>query len=371
MVRRDIKSLKVAIVCDWLVGIGGAERVVLELHRMFPEAPIYTSQYDREALPWFDDADVRTLWLQKLPKALRKFLPVLRAWSFSRLNLRQFDLVISSSGAEAKGIKVPKNTLHVNYCHSPTHYYWVRYDEYLKNPGFGVFSWLARIGLKLLVGPLRRWDFEAAQRPNVMIANSTYTQANIKKYYQRDSVIIHPPVSTKLFAVKPNAKRNGFVTAGNQRPYMRRDLAVAACTKLSLPLNVIGNGPEHKKLVKLAGPSVKFLTDIGDKGMPHYLQTAEALIFPAQEDFGITAVEALASGTPVIAFKAGGALDYIVPGKNGEFFEKQSVDSLSSVLQKFDSKKYDPLTVSSSSEGFDAQVFRVKIKSFLEEKYES
>src|SRR5882757_1886104 len=130
-----MSDIKVAIVCDWLTGIGGAERVVLELHHMFPTAPIYTSQYDPRAIDWFKDADVRTTWLQKLPKVLKKFLPVLRAWSFSRLDLSQYDLVISSSGAEAKGIKTDHQTLHINYCHSPTHYYWTRYDDYLKHPG--------------------------------------------------------------------------------------------------------------------------------------------------------------------------------------------------------------------------------------------
>ena len=128
--------MKVAIVCDWLTGIGGAERVVLELHKLYPDAPIYTSQYDPSAIPWFDDADVRTTWLQTLPKSLKKFLPLLRAWTFSRLDLSGYDLVISSSGAEAKGIKTGPDTIHICYCHSPTHYYWIRHDEYLENPGF-------------------------------------------------------------------------------------------------------------------------------------------------------------------------------------------------------------------------------------------
>src|SRR3990167_1473815 len=166
MSGKDTKPLKVAIVCDWLVSIGGAERVVLDLHKMFPGAPIYTSQYDPKKIDWFKDADIRTTWLQKLPYGLRKFLPVLRAWSFSHLDLSEYDLVISSSGAEAKGIKTSKNTLHVNYCHSPTHYYWIRYDEYLQNPGFGSFNWLARLGLEVLVGPMRRWDLKASQRPD-------------------------------------------------------------------------------------------------------------------------------------------------------------------------------------------------------------
>lgn len=178
--------MKVAIVCDWLNGIGGAERVVLELHRLYPEAPIYTSQYDPSKIDWFNDADVHTSWLQHLPKSLKKFLPALRAWTFSRLDLSGYDLVLSSSGAEAKGVKTGPNTVHINYCHAPTHYYWSRTEEYLKNPGFPLgFNWLARFGLKLLLDPLKRWDKMAAKRPDVMLANSSHIQAMILKYYKR------------------------------------------------------------------------------------------------------------------------------------------------------------------------------------------
>jgi len=157
---------KVAIVCDWLTGIGGAERVVLEMHRLYPEAPIYTSQYDPSAIDWFADADVRTTWLQKLPKSLRKFLPLLRAWTFSRLDLSGYDLVLSSSGAEAKGVKTGPKTIHICYCHSPTHYYWIRHDEYVDNPGFPFgLNWLASLKRELLnqsrcVGAVSRaYDF--------------------------------------------------------------------------------------------------------------------------------------------------------------------------------------------------------------------
>src|SRR5476649_1689319 len=142
--------MKVAIVCDWLTGIGGAERVVLELHKLYPDAPIYTSQYDPEQLGWFAEADVRTGWLQKLPSGLKKFLPVLRAWYFSHLDLSDYDLVLSSSGAEAKGVKTDPQAVHISYIHAPTHYYWIRYEQYLKHPGFGRFDWLARLGLRLL-----------------------------------------------------------------------------------------------------------------------------------------------------------------------------------------------------------------------------
>ena len=248
------KPLKVAIVCDWLTGIGGAERVVYELHKLYPDAPIYTSQYDSNpkmwhGWHWLEDADVRTTWLQKLPKSMKKFLPVLRALTFPRIDLSEYDLVLSSSGAEAKAVKTGPNTLHICYCHSPTQYYWKRYDEYMKNPGFPKgFNWLARFSLKMLVAPLRRWDRMAAKRPDIMIANSTHTQEMISKYYRRDSVVIFPPVDVDRFKIHGTPPtRHGFVTAGRQTPYKRIDLAVAACTELKVPLVVIGNGPDHKK----------------------------------------------------------------------------------------------------------------------------
>src|SRR3989344_1741183 len=279
---KSLSELKVAIVCDWLTGIGGAERVVLELHKIFPNAPIYTSQYDPGKINWFADADVRTTWLQKLPSALKKFLPVLRAWSFSRLNLSEYDLVISTGGAESKFIKTNQNRkqktenrkqsgvmrkpVHVYYCYAPTHYYWSRYDEYMKSPGFGAFNWLARLGLKILVGPMRRWDYKASQRPDYIIGISSHIQKEIKKYYGRKAALIHPPVNTARFHLSPPTShlpppKHGFVTAGRQVPYKRHDLAVAACTKLNLPLTVIGNGPEHDKLVKMAEPTIKFVTN--------------------------------------------------------------------------------------------------------------
>lgn len=364
---------RVAIVCDWLTGTGGAERVVLELHRMFPEAPIYTSQYDPNPEiwyggDWFKNADVRTGWLQKLPKGLKKFLPVLRAWWFSRLKLDGYDLVISSSGAEAKGIKPRGNTLHVNYCHAPTHYYWSRYEDYLKNPGFGRLDWLARIGLRILVAPLRRWDYKAAQRPHFMIANSTHTQTQIKKYYGRDSTVIYPPVDTERFRGPMPQERKGFVIAGRQTPYKRIDLAVAACTKLSLPLTVIGTGPEHQRLRKMAGSNVTFLTNVSDVDIKEDFKAAQAFIFPTDaEDFGIVPVEAMAAGTPVIAYRAGGPLDYVIEGKTGMFFDEQTVESLSQALQRFDPQSFNNNYIVKHAEQFSVAAFHKRMKQFLEE----
>ena len=361
--------MKVAIVADWLTGIGGAERVVLELHKMFPDAPIYTSQYDPKAIDWFKDADVRTLWLQKLPKVLKKFLPVLRARAFNHLDLSSYDLVISSSGAEAKGVKTGPRTVHVSYIHSPTHYYWSRYEEYLKHPGFGVFDWLGCLGLKLLVSPMRKWDYKSAQQPNFLIANSTHTQKMIKKYYNRESVVIHPPVDTARFSLSTihyplSTKRTGFVCAGRQTPYKRFDLAVAACSKLNLPLTVIGNGPDHSKLVKMASPSVKFLTSLSDSEIPKYFREAKAFIFPGLDDFGIVAVEALAAGTPVIAYKAGGALDYINE-KTGLFFEEQTTESLAKVLENYNSKDFDSSKIEAEAAKFSPKEFESKFRSLV------
>jgi glycosyltransferase involved in cell wall biosynthesis len=432
--------MKVAIVCDWLIGVGGAERVVLELHNLYPDAPIYTSQYDPSKIDWFKDADVRTGWLQKLPKSLRKFLPALRAWYFSHLDLSDYDLIISSSGAEAKGVRTapkqtwvtrlrsrrgddeqrtetyeqyeegaaesatknrpkssarvagsagqqgatPRRPMHICYMHSPTHYYWIRYDEYLKNPGFGKLDFLARVGLKILVGPLRRWDHSAAQRPTHIIANSTHTQNMIKKFYGRDSTVVFPPVDTKRFsALTPSPAmevtgpasqnittqtRAGFVTAGRQTPYKRIDLPVQACTNLELPLVVIGNGPEHRKLERMAGKSVTFLTGKSDEEVAHYFQTALAFIFPNMDDFGIVAVEALAAGTPVIAYKAGGALDYIIEGKTGLFFDKQDVSSLEKVLKDFNPDRFNSSEIQKYADKFSIANFAKNMREFINSK---
>lgn len=390
------KRLKVALVCDWLTGIGGAERVVLELHKMYPDAPIYTSQYEPQKIGWFKDADVRTGWLQKLPSSLKKFLPVLRARYFSHLDLSDYDLVISSSGAEAKAVKTSSlkiadsrwqrikqllfrrkattnyklpttKAMHIAYVHSPTHYYWSRYDDYMKSPGFGALDPLARLGLRLLVGPMRRWDYKAAQRPAYLIANSNFTKEQIKKYYGRDSIVIHPPVDIERFETrnKKQETRRGFLAAGRQTPYKRIDLAVGACTELNLPLTVIGDGPDHNKLVKMAGPTITFLTGLSDQEVVKHFQSAAAFIFPGVDDFGIVAVEALAAGTPVIAYQAGGALDYIVPGKNGLFFDKQTVDSLSQALKSFSDQKFNEVQVSNSAVRFSIDNFHKNIREFI------
>jgi glycosyltransferase involved in cell wall biosynthesis len=358
------RPLKVAIVHDWLVG-GGAELVVEQLHKLYPDAPIYTSYSTAE---WRQrlDGQVRTGWLQPFGK-IRKFIPFLRIYWFTHLNLSGYDLVISSSGAEAKGIKVPKGCLHINYCHAPTHYYWSRYDEYLKRPGFGKFDWLARLGLRLLVAPLRTWDYRAAQRPDFIVANSSHIQAEIKKYYNRDSTVVFPPVYFERFQKPEHHKRarNGFLVSGRQTPYKRFDLAVQACTAAELPLTVIGSGPDHARLRRLAGPTITFLGRVSDDVLEEEFAAAEGLIFPGLDDFGITPVEALSAGTPVIAYKAGGALDYVVPGKTGEFFTEQTPESLAAALKNFKPERFSNPSIAVFAERFSRAHFQRAMLQFI------
>lgn len=355
--------MKVAIVHDWLVG-GGAEQVVLELHKLYPDAPIYTSYCTPE---WREKLDnkVITGWLQHLGK-IRKFIPLLRIWWFTSLDFAGYDLVISSSGnGEAFGIKTPDNTLHVNYCHAPTHFYWRFYNEYMRSPGFGIFNPLARLGLWLLVKPLRAWDYKAAQRPDYFIANSTHIQSEIKKFYGRDSVVIYPPVNTKKFSAVSATNRHGFIAASRLVPQKRLDLIIGAANELKIPLTIIGRGPEYKKLAAMTGEMVKLTGWVSDEEMSELYAKSAGFIFASYEDFGVAPVEALAAGIPVIAYKAGGALDYIKPGINGEFFDVQTVASLCSALQKFNKDNYQEKTIKQSAEKFSIDAFRRSMLQFI------
>jgi glycosyltransferase involved in cell wall biosynthesis len=361
---------KVAIVCDWLTGVGGAERVVWELHQMYPDAPIYTSQYDPGKIDWFAEADIRTTWLQRLPTSLKKFLPLLRAWTFARMDLSDYDLVISSSGAEAKGVKTGPDTVHICYCHSPTQYYWIRYDEYLERPGFPKgLNWLARLGLKLLAGPLKRRDRRAAKQPDYMLTNSEHTQSMIKRYYGRESEVIHPPVEVDRFKIRGKAPlRHGFVIAGRQTPYKRFDLAIEACNELKVPLIVIGDGPDHKRLEKLAGRSTTFLTSVNDQDIVDHFQSSLAFIMPSMDDFGIVAVEAMAAGTPVVAYKKGGSLDYMQPPKTGLFFEKQTVKALAATLEEAANKSFNYEAIAEHADSFSTTAFKQNMRSYIDSR---
>lgn len=355
---------RVAIVHDWLIG-GGAEKVVLELHRMFPDAPIYTS-YSTDEWRKKLDGKVITGYLQHL-RMFRKFLPLLQYRWFRSLKLDGFDVIISSAGnGMAKAIQKPSGATHVCYCHTPVHYLWRHYERYLKRPGFGPFNFLARHGLKILVSPLRRLDYKTAQNVDQFIANSTHIKADIKRFYNRDAVVIFPPIDTTRFSsAHGSTKRQGFVTAGRLVPMKHTNIIVEACNTLKAPLTVIGGGPELPRLKALAGPTIAILGHVSDTVLLDTFSKSEAFIFASFDDFGVAPVEAMAAGLPVIALKAGGALDYVIPGKTGEFFIEQTVESLQAALETFDPSYYANNEIAAHAQQFSSEHFRHSIKNFI------
>ncbi len=358
--------LRVAIVCDWIIG-GGAEQVVYQLHEMYPKAPIYTSYISPAWRKRLDGADIRTGYLQHWPfSKLRKFLPPLRMRWFSHLKLNDYDLVISSSGAEAKAVRVREDTTHITYCHAPTHYYWARYDEYMANPGFGILNPLARLGLKILVGPMRRADLKAAQRPDHYIANSHFTRDQIKKYYKRDAEVINPPVRIEPFAKhnQPAADRSGYVVVGRQTPYKKIDLAIKAAELAGQPLLVIGDGPVHSTLTKLAGRKVTFIRHSTTDRLAEHLGHAKGFVFPGIDDFGIAAVEALAAGTPVLAYSDGGAKDYINK-TTGRFFTPAKAEKLAQAMDDFLKINFDHQAIARDAQKYSAKNFRISVGKFI------
>ncbi len=366
---------KICIVHDWLTNMGGGEEVVLALTKAFPGAPIYTSTYDPSKMPRFKNLDVRTTYLQNLPLGLskaHKLLPMLRVKAFQKLDLSQFDIIISSSSAEAKQVrKTRPGQTHICYCHTPIRYYWSHYAEYKKDPGLGKLNAVAKLAMPILVPSLKKADYEAAQKVDVFIANSTEVAKRIKKYYGRSSTVVYPPVAVERFT--PARERgNYYVTSGRQVPYKHHDLAVAACTKLNLPLKVYGSGPEHERLVAMAGPSVQFYTDrfsdASDDALEHALNHAKGFIFPAEEDFGIVTVEALAAGAPVIGLNRAGTKEIIEDEVSGVLFDHQTVDDVIAAIKKAESIKFLPGTLRRKARRFDTSLFITKMRKIVSDQ---
>ena len=333
---------RIALVHDWMTNMRGGERVLVSLHKAFPEAPIFTSVYRPEKMTAFEDATVHTSFLQGWPLAPRKhqLYPLLRPMAMESFDFSEFDLIISSSSAESKGIVVPPRCIHINYQFTPTRYYWSGYEQYLAEPGFGGLNPLVRLLLPRVVKRARQWDYAAAQRPDYVVAISSFVAERIKKYYHREATVLYPPVDTQKFRPVQHKRGAECLVVSSLVPYKRVDLAVVACTELGLPLRVVGRGPELSRLRALAGNTVHFETEASDERIAELYANARAFIFTPEEDFGITPLEAMASGTPVIAYGAGGALETVVKGKTGSFFTEQTVASLKSALEGFDPEGY-------------------------------
>ncbi len=368
----NAKEPKVALVTDWLTNMGGAEHLFYSLHKAFPDADIYTSVFNPDACPKFKNLNVHTTYLQKLPPFLRykhMLFPILRARAFRNLDLSAYDIVISAASAEAKAIQVRPDAVHICYCHTPTRYYWSHYRQYKKEPGFGWLDPFVKLALPLFVRLMRQTDLKAAKAVSYFIANSHEVQHRIKQYYRRSSTVIFPPVETKRLKPKKTIKKEDYyLIVSRQIPYKRIDLAIRACNVAHRNLVVIGNGSQHEELTRIAGPKITFKTNVDDQAIVAYFQKAKGFIFPAHEDFGIVPVEAMAAGTPVIAFGQGGALDYIVPGKTGISFDPQTIDALVKAIGRFEQSTFNAEIIMKHAEQFSEERFIKAIQSFVKEK---
>lgn len=360
------KNPSLALMTDWLCSSGGAEQVILAWHKEWSESPIYTTIYNPTKVPQFSEAKVISSFLDKYPKAKthHQYFFGTMPRAVESLDFTDYDVVLSSSHSCAKGIVTKPETCHICYCHTPPRYLWEpEIDDRLAKQ-----KWPISIYTKNLIHKTRLWDRLSADRVDFFIANSNYVAQRIQKFYRRDATVIYPPVNVKRFVPTPKPL-NYLLMIGRLIPYKRFDLAIQACNSLGVPLKIVGDGPEMENLKKMAGPTIEFLGRVPDAQIPDLYSHCNAFLFPQLEDFGITAVEAQASGRPVIAYRAGGALETIKEGITGTFFDEQTVDSLAKTIRNFDTFKVKPQYIRQYAMKFSTNNHIEQIKNFTEKKY--
>ncbi len=355
--------MKVALVHDWLNQRGGAENVLEILVEMFPRAPIYTSIYWAGIMPpSYGQWAIHTSWLNRLPLIRTHHQPFLPLYplAFQGFDLSGYDLILSNKSGFCHGVRTPAAAQHICYCLTPTRYLW-DFRAYVAREGWGPF---ARLLVPPLLGPLRRWDLAAAGRVTAFVAISREIQMRISTLYHRDSTVIYPPVDIARF--RPlNDQDDYFLIVSRLVPYKRIDLAVEACTRLRLPLVVIGEGRDRARLEGLAGPTVRFLGRVSDSDRAWHMSRCRAFLFPGHEDFGIAPVEAQASGRPVIAYAGGGAMDTVVEGDTGAFFHEPTAEAMVEALERFDERDYDPAAIRRNAERFDTATFKRRLRALV------
>ena len=355
---------KVALVHDWLVGQGGGEQVLKCFHDLYPEAPIYTLVYDEARAPkWLEGCDVRTTYIQGWPggkthhKLLLSFMP--KAWE--ALDLTEYDLVLSSCMSCCKGVITRPDAVHVCYCHSPIRYVWDLYYDYLEGA-----SAVKRAFMPHMIHNVRMWDFQAAQRVDRFVANSDYVGRRIAKFYRRESTTIHPGIRVPEEPVSEERGDYYFVLS-RFVGYKRIDIAIEACNRLGRKLVVAGSGgEEEERLRAMAGPTVEFVGRVSDEQLRGYYAHARAFLFPGIEDFGLTPLEAMAGGTPVLAYGEGGALETVVDGETGMLFHEQSAEALAACIEEFESRGFSAAVCRARAEQFSREVFKGEIAAFCE-----
>jgi glycosyltransferase involved in cell wall biosynthesis len=355
---------RVALVASWLNQYGGAERVLEVVHDVFPHAPVFTSTYWHAAMPAaYRTWDIRVSYLDRIPIANQRLLLPLYPSAFESLDLRGYDTILSITSAFAHGVRVPPGARHICYCLTPARFLW-SYPEYVERERIGR---LPRAVLPLFIGYLRRWDRRAAERVTQFVSISTAVRARIAEYYQRGSTIIYPPVNVERFQVS-DTHDDYFLVLSRLVPYKRIDLAVQAFNQLGLPLVVAGDGRDRARLQEMAKPNVKFLGRVSDDESRDLLTRCRALLFPGEEDFGITPLEANACGRPVIAYAGGGALDSVVEGVTGAFFREPTAESLADAVRAFDDQKYAPPVIRRHAEKFGTSVFKAKLQKLIQDE---
>lgn len=358
----NLTDKKIALVHDWLTNMGGAEKVVESFLSIFSEAPIYTSMANKDNLSdKFKDKNIITSFLQKKVKKKKinhqKYFPFM-PMAFESFDLNGYDIVLSSSSSCAKGVITNPNTLHICYCHSPMRYGWEFYYEYTRDMGA-----LKKKLVKYLMNYMRLWDVCSSNRVDYFIANSENVAKRIWKHYKREATVIHPPVDTDFYNME-SEDGDFFLCMSRLVPYKRIDLAVEAFNQLGLPLVIIGGGSELERLRSFAKPNVMFMGRQPDEVVREHYQKCRAFIFPGEEDFGITPVEAQACGRPVIAFGKGGALETVVDGETGLFFSEQTTDSLIEAVRRFGEMNFNKVRCRENAERFNKDRFNREIINF-------
>lgn len=368
--KKKGKIMKVAIVHDWLPFMGGAENVVTNMMEVFPDAPIYTSICNKDKLTGIlKNADIRTTHLQKGKteiKSHRKLFPFMPT-AMESIDLSEYDVVLSSSSSVAKAVITSPDTLHICYCHTPMRYGWEFMRNYVGRLS-GKFAFKNKMKSYFMTF-MRVWDYASAARVDVYVANSVNVAKRIKKHYRRDAYVIHPPVRGKLFKMS-DTDGDFYLCVSRLQEYKRVDLAVQACTELGVRLVVIGDGPKMQELKKIAGPTVTFLGRVEDEVIRKHYAECKAFLFPGEEDYGITPLEAQACGRPVIAYGKGGALETVVEGETGVFFYEQTVGAMKKAIERMEQMKFEKEKLRKHALEFDESVFRDKLKRFVNEKYE-
>ncbi|PID86387.1 glycosyl transferase [Candidatus Gracilibacteria bacterium] len=360
-----MKNKKIAIVSDWIKDWGGAEIVLEQLMEIFPNADIYCSVFWQQKNPIFEGRNIKTSFIQKIPilNKSHKLALFFRPLAFESFDFSSYDIVISLSSAESKGVITKPETFHVCYCHTPTRYFWSHYHEYLSMMEFGFLNFLGRFFMPKIVHFLREWDFCASKRPDIFISNSKNTKKRIKKYYKRDSKVIYPCLDIDKVPFSKEKKEYYFYT-GRCVPYKKFDLLVDAFNKNGRRLVIATNTKNNlcKKLIKKSNNNILWYTNISEKDINKLHSHAKAFIFPPEEDFGLVPIFAMASGTPVIAYGKGGALETVIDGETGIFFENQTSNSLNKAIEKFDFMSFDYEKIRNYSKKFDKKIFK---KEFL------